>query len=83
MGTGAFAVDALVLLLAQFRPGQTMRSGEVGPNGQKGVHGMSEVVGPEARLFVEAQRRDRQVGAETLPDHPHQRLGGGKTAGGG
>ena len=31
---------------------------------------MSEIVGPKARLFVEAQRRDRQMRAEALPDHP-------------
>ena len=39
---------------------------------------MSEIVGPKARLFVEAQRRDRQMRAEALPNHPHQGLGGGE-----
>ena len=52
----------------------------MGADGEEGVHGMSEVVGPKARLFVEAQCRDRQMRAEALPDHPHQGFGGGQTA---
>ena len=78
MGTCALAVDRFVLFLTEFRTGQSVSGGEVGADGEEGVHGMSEIVGPKARLFVEAQRRDRQMRAEALPDHPHQGLGGGE-----
>ena len=60
-----------------------MGSSEMGANGEEGVHGMSEIVGPEAWLFVEAQRRDRQMRTEALPHRPDQRLCGGEATGGG
>merc|ERR1712010_118871 len=78
VGPGTFAIDGFVLLLAQFRASKTMGGGEVRADSEKGFHRMSEIVGPEARLFVKTQCRDRQMGAEALPDHANQRFGGGQ-----
>ena len=80
VGTCTFAIDALVLFLTQLRPGQTVSSSEMGANGEEGVHGMSEIVGPEARLFVKAQCRDRQMGTQASPDLTDDGLGGGQAA---
>ena len=77
VGTCALAVDALVLFLAEFRSCQTMGSSEMGADREKGVHGMSEIVGPEAWLFVKAQCRDGQMGTQTSPNLPDDGLSGG------
>ena len=48
MGTGTFAVNLFVLLLAQLWSCQTVRSSEMSADGEIGVHGLSEIVGPQA-----------------------------------
>ncbi len=54
MGPGALAIDLLVLFLTQLWSRQAMGCREMGADGEKCVHGISEIVGPEARLFVKA-----------------------------
>ena len=74
MGTCALAVDTFVLLLAELRSCQTMGSSEMGADREEGVHGMSEIVGPEAWLFVKAQCRDGQMRTQPSPDLPDDGL---------
>ena len=50
----ALAVNLLVFFLTQLRTSQAVGCSEVGTNGEECIHGISEIVGPEARLFVEA-----------------------------
>ena len=76
MGPGALAVDGLVLLLAEFRPGQAMGCGEVGANGQESFHGVADNVGPERVGFVEAQAHQWQLRRQPAPDAKNQGFGG-------
>ena len=78
MGAGALAVDGVVLLGGELRPGEAVGRGEVGADREEGFHGVVEHVGPESGLFVEAQGHQGQMGSQAAPDRQAEALGGGE-----
>ena len=81
MGTGAFSIGGHVLFRAQLGSRQAMGCREVGGDGEESIHGLTEIIRPEERVFIQTNAHHGEIGFESLPDAVTQPLGAGQLAG--